>query len=128
MSRPSAPAGDSQLTGETFGASTVGWLFSLVYVVAGVALWRVRSTEHSILWWCILASAVLTFWTTATIRTAYRQALGEAAPRDEVEAFVADQEAKDSDVVRFWVKANMVLTAVMLVLSVVGLVVSLGGT
>ena len=106
----------------------MGCLVSLVYLAAAAALWRLWSTDHDMLWWCILAAAVLQFWTEATVRTAYRQALVGAEPRDELESLVASGEAKRSDVVRFWVKANMVLAAVTLILAVVGIAVSFGDT
>ena len=102
----------------------MGCIHSLIYVIVGLALWRLWTTDYTVLWWFLFASAILTLWTAGTVRTAYRQALSEAAPQDEFEAVVAEQAANRSDVVRFWVIGNMVLTVVTLVLSVVGIVLS----
>lgn len=104
----------------------MGCLIELIYVLAASALWRLWRSEQSLLWWSVLGAAVLMFWTAATVRTSYRMEIAAREPRDEVEALIADDEAKRSDVVRFWVYAHMVLTGLTLVLSVLGWVMPAG--
>jgi hypothetical protein len=103
-------------------------VYRLVYVIAGIALWRMWTSCYAALWWSLLIAVILYFWTAETVRTAYRQCLAEASPQDECEKVLAEQLARDNDVVRLWVGVNFVLCVVTAVLAIIGLALSLAGS
>lgn len=63
---------------------------------------------------------VLGPWTAAAVRTAFRQALADygANLNDPLSQHMAMSEAKNSAVVNFWTKANMVITVILIGFSV----------
>ena len=99
-------------------------IISLINLLAALSLWRLWATDHNVLWWCILSSAVASWFSAEAVRNAYKSAVSGARVTDEFEAVMADMEAKNSPAVRFCANVSMVLTAITLILSVVGLVLS----
>ena len=89
----------------------------ILLALAGIALWRLWDGAHPILWWAVLILLILDWWTTATVRTAARSHAKELGLQD-----VPLHLIPSDDVQRFWVKVNMVIAALLLLLSVTGIV------
>ena len=101
-------------------------IVALVYLLAGIALYRHWPTDHRILWWTILVSVVLMAWTKSTIKTAMSMAvheLADAAFDGDFELATAAKPWVGDRVTNFWTAANFVITLVTLVVSVIGLCV-----
>jgi hypothetical protein len=96
----------------------VKWLLRcLIYALAALALYRLWPFR-GLLWWALLASAILMAWTAATLRTA-------VSDRASVDLAVAinpglaahKSEYGSTQVVRFWLAVNVITSAVTLALS-----------
>lgn len=105
-------------------------IFFAIYSLAAFALYRHWQTENQILWWTILASAVLVYLTRHFINNAMGRAVLDAVD-DEYEG---DWDAAISNPmvslrdgrVQFWIKANAVVTLVAMVALVVALFTPVG--
>lgn len=94
-------------------------LLLLIYALAIASLYCLRGTSYSVLWWSILASVVLMYWTAATVKTATRQRAQELGLEG-----VELRLVPPNDVIQFWVKVNLGLSVITLLLSVAGLFLS----
>ena len=101
------------------------WLFRyLIYALAAYALYRLWPARGFV-WWTLLASAILMVWTAATLKTA----VGDRTSVDLAVAvnpgLAAQRSAYGStQVVRYRVAANVVISAVTLALSIWAIVTS----
>jgi hypothetical protein len=101
-----------------------GWTRYLIYALAGYALYRLWPARGFV-WWALLASALLTVWTAALLKTAVKR----RAARDLAAALNPRQSVPGSaqgptQVVRYWLRVNVALCAVTLALSVWAIAVS----
>jgi hypothetical protein len=102
----------------------VKWLRPLIYVLAAFALYRCWPAR-GVLWWALLCSAVLMAWSHATLSA-------EIKERRHVDLAVAVNPRLaapkygygSTQAVRFWLRVNVVITAVVLALSIWTIVVS----
>jgi hypothetical protein len=101
-------------------------LLSLIYIVAAIALWRLWPSDHVILWWSILVSTILMYYSAAMVRSAHQEAIGELEPQDEFDFAESYIRVGKQPIVRFWIQANIAITIATLILVTVGLVKSFG--
>jgi hypothetical protein len=98
---------------------------SLVYGLAAFGLYRLWSSSQQALWWALLVAAVLMFLTGETVKTAVRDlaATDVAVAANPLLASLRSPDGS-TNVVRFWITVNMVITGVTLVLAIWGIVAS----
>ncbi len=95
----------------------------LIYVAAITALWQGWSSSPNWIWWPLLVLAVLMFWTTGTVKLTVQDA-AKANPLIAENPGLAAHDLGDAstEVVRFWVKANIAITFLTLLIALYVLV------
>jgi len=101
------------------------WLFRyLIYALAAYALYRLWPARGFV-WWTLLASAILMVWTAATLKTAVRDRASVDLAVAVNPGLAAQRSAYGStQVVRYRVAVNVVISAVTLALSIWAIVMS----
>jgi len=108
--------------------AVVSYLPYVIYAFSAIALWRLYSSTHNILWWVVIVFTILVFLSNQAVRNAYNQAIEEMSnsgtTSDAVDAFPIQEQAKRNEVVVFWTWASMTVSAITLFASIIGLIVS----
>ena len=90
----------------------------LICALAAYALYRLWPARGFV-WWALLASALLTLWTAAILKTAVmRRAAGDLAAALNPRLSVPGSAQGPMRVVRYWLRWNVALCAVTVALSV----------
>jgi hypothetical protein len=96
----------------------------LIYALAAYALYRLWPTRGFV-WWTLLASALLTLWTAAMLKTAVkRRAAGDLAAALNPRLSVPGSAQGPTGVVRYWLRWNVALCTVTVALSIWAIAVS----
>ncbi|MCL4457892.1 MAG: hypothetical protein M1147_05535 [Nitrospirae bacterium] len=89
-----------------------------IYIIAAVALYRQSSSNYLFLWWMLMVSTIISLLTAATVR----QAVRDTQFPSSLTAFdIRACEITHNDnwkVIKFWLKANMVMTVITLGLAI----------
>jgi hypothetical protein len=101
------------------------WLIRyLIYALAAYALYRLWSARGFV-WWALLASAILMGWTAAMVKTAVKDRASVDLAVAVNPRLAAHRSVRGStQVVRYRVAVNVVISAVTLALSIWAIVVS----
>jgi len=101
------------------------WLLRyLIYALAAYALYRLWPARGFV-WWTLLASAILMMWTAATLKTAVRDRASVDLAVAVNPGLAAQRSAHGStQVVRYRVAVNVVISAVTVALSIWAIVMS----
>lgn len=96
----------------------------LIYALAAYALYRLWPTRGFV-WWTLLASALLTLWTAAMLKTAVkRRGAGDLAAALNPRLSVPGSAQGPTRVVRYWLRWNVALCTVTVALSIWAIAVS----
>jgi len=96
----------------------------LIYALAAYALYRLWPTRGFV-WWTLLASALLTLWTAAMLKTAVkRRGAGDLAAALNPRLSVPGSAHGPTRVVRYWLRWNVALCTVTVALSIWAIAVS----
>jgi hypothetical protein len=96
----------------------------LIYALAAYALYRLWPTRGFV-WWTLLASALLTLWTAAMLKTAVkRRGAGDLAAALNPRLSVPGSAPGPTRVVRYWLRWNVALCTVTVALSIWAIAVS----
>ena len=100
------------------------WLRYLISALAAYALYRLWPARGFV-WWTLLASAIVMVWTAAMVKTAVKdRASVDLAVAVNPRLAVHRSARGSTQVVRYWLTVNVVISAVTLALSIWALVVS----
>jgi hypothetical protein len=96
----------------------------LIYALAAYALYRLWPARGFV-WWALLASLLLTVWTAFMLKTAIKRRAAEDLAASLNRRLSGPGSAHGpTQVVRYWLRLNMTLSAVTVVLSIWAIAVS----